>query len=70
MALVQPAAAGGKTGGAALPAAHPSDGSGKNQPTMDNAGSPVLSFAADAMLDKVSVTEVRRRPMKWQEAAW
>jgi hypothetical protein len=56
----------GQTGGTALPAAYPSDGSGENQPTMDNAGNPVLSFAADAMLHTVSVNEGRRRPMKWQ----
>ncbi len=69
VALVQPAAARGQTGGAALPAAYGSSGSGKNQPTMDHAGSPVLSFAADAMLHKMSVNEVKSRTMKWQEAA-
>ncbi len=68
IALMQPAAARWQAGGAALPAANPSHGSGENQPTMDHAGSPVLSFASDAMLHDVSVNEGRRRPMKWQEA--
>jgi hypothetical protein len=37
---------------------------------MDSAGSPVPSPAAGAMRTNVSVNEVRRRPVKEQEAAW
>ncbi len=46
------AAAGARwqAGGATLPATYPSHGSGKNQPTVVSARSPVLSFAASAML--------------------
>jgi hypothetical protein len=62
--------AGWQTSSTTLPAANSSDGSGKNQPALDSAGSAVPSPAAGAMLHHVSVKEVSRRPVKWQEAAW
>jgi hypothetical protein len=56
--------------GATRPPAYTSHGSRQSQPTMVNAGCPVLSFAASAMLHHVSVNRVRRRPVKWQWATW
>jgi hypothetical protein len=50
MALVQPAAARGQTDSATLPAAYPSHGSWKNQPTMDRARSALLPIAASFRL--------------------
>jgi hypothetical protein len=50
--------------GAALPTAYSSDGSGKNQPTMDSAGSALLSLATGATLHMLSVNEVRKRRVK------
>ena len=50
--------------GAALPTACPSDGSGKNQPTMDSAGSAMVSLATGATLHMLSVKEVRKRHVK------
>jgi hypothetical protein len=50
--------------GATLPATYPSHGSGKNQPTMDSAGSALLSLATNATLHILSVNEVRKRPVK------
>ncbi len=51
---------------ATLPTAYPSHGSGKNQPTMDSAGSALLSLATGVTLHMLSVNEVRKHPMKWQ----
>jgi len=50
VALVQPAAARGQVGGTTLPPAYPSDGSRKNQPTMDGARRALLPIAADFRL--------------------
>jgi hypothetical protein len=47
-----------------LPAAYPSHGGGKNEPTMDNAGCALLSLATGATFRTMSVKEVRRRHMK------
>jgi hypothetical protein len=55
--------------GAMLPTAYPSHGNGKNKPTMDSAGCALLSLATGATLHTMSVKEVRRRHVKWQEAA-
>jgi transposase-like protein len=55
--------------GAKLPPAYPSDGSGENQPTMDSAGSVVLSSTPGTILNHLRATEVRRRPAKWPWAA-
>jgi len=55
--------------GATKPPAYSSHGSRKNQPTMDGAGSAVLSLTASAMLHNVSVNEARRRHAKWLWAA-
>ena len=43
--------------GATLPTAYSSHGSGKNQPTVDCAGSAVLSLAASAILQTLSVNK-------------
>jgi hypothetical protein len=48
-----------QTGGTTVPTTYASDGSRQNPPTLVNARSPVLSFAAGVMLDQVSVKEVR-----------
>jgi hypothetical protein len=56
-----------QAGGATLPATHPSNGSGENQPTLVNAGSPVLSLAASAMLHHLSVNGARRHPVNGSE---
>jgi hypothetical protein len=50
LALVQPAAARWQAGGAPLPAADSSSGSGENQPTVDSAGSAQFSLAVGATL--------------------
>jgi hypothetical protein len=70
MALVQPAAARWKAGGATLPTADPSHGSRENHSTMDSKGGAVLSSAADAMLHKVSLNKARKLPTQWQWVAW
>jgi hypothetical protein len=70
MAFVQSQERGGKLVAQRYRLRTPAMAEGENQSAMDNAGSPVLSLAADAVLHKVSVNAVRRRPMKWQEAAW
>ncbi len=57
VALVQPAAARGQAGGATLPPAYPSHGSGENQSSMDRVGSAQLPFAAGAVHQTVSVNE-------------
>jgi hypothetical protein len=56
--------------GSTRPPAYGSSGGGENEPTMDGAGSPVPSPPADAMYPKVSMNDVRRRPVKEQEEAW
>jgi hypothetical protein len=56
--------------GAALLAPYPSNGSGKNEPTMDSEGRTLLSLATHATLHHLSVNEVRRCHVKWQEVAW
>jgi hypothetical protein len=55
--------------GAALPTAYPSNGSGKNQPKTDSAGSVLLSFATSATLHMLSVNEVWKRRVKERLAA-
>jgi IS1 family transposase len=50
--------------GAALPTAYPSDGSGKNEPTMDSTRSALFSLAAGATLHMFSMNEVRKRCVK------
>ena len=65
IALVQPGAAMWQAGGATLPTADPSHGSGENQPTVDSTRSAVSSPAAGAMLHNVSVKKVRRHAVKW-----
>jgi hypothetical protein len=57
-----------KVGGATRAASHGSSGSGEKQPTVVNAGSPVLSLAAGAMLHNVSMNEARRILAKWKWA--
>src|SRR5260370_40002686 len=49
----------GQADGTTRPPAYPSHGSGENQPSMDRAGSALLSFAAGAMLQTLSVNEAR-----------
>src|SRR5438105_1612496 len=53
-----------QTSGATRPPVYSSYGSEENQPTVVNAGSPVLSPASGATLHTLSVSEVRRRPGK------
>ncbi len=55
--------------GATKPPAYPSNGSRKNQQTIDGAGSAVLSLTASATLNNLSVNEARRRHAKWPWAA-
>ncbi len=55
-----------QAGGATLPATYPSHGSRENQPTVVNAGSPVLSLATSAMLHHLSVNGASRHPVKWR----
>jgi len=57
-------------GGTTLPAAYSSHGGGENEPTMDGAGSAVPSLIASARRPHVSMKDVRRRPVKEQEAVW
>ena len=51
---------------ATLPTVYPSDGSGKNQPAMDSAGSTVLSLTAGAMLHHVSVNAREKPPQEME----
>jgi hypothetical protein len=62
LALVQPAAARWQAGGATLPAADSSSGSGENQPTVDSAGSAQLSLAVGATLHHLSVNAREKTP--------
>ena len=59
-----------QTSSATLPAADASYGSGKDPPTVGNTGSPMLSFAASAMLHLMNGNDVRRRSGMWHGAAW
>jgi transposase-like protein len=56
----------GQAGGATLPAAYPSHGSRENQPTVDCAGSALLSSADGTRITPLRANEARRRPVKWQ----
>jgi hypothetical protein len=51
-----------QTSGTTRPSAYSSDGSEKNQLVLDSAGSAVLSSAAGATHNNLSVNEVTRRP--------
>jgi hypothetical protein len=51
-----------QTSGSTLPTAYGSSGSGENQPTMDSAGSALLSPAAGTTLHTLSMNEVWRHP--------
>jgi uncharacterized protein len=59
-----------QTSGATRPPAYASYGSGKNQPTVDSAGSAVSSITDSTLLQTVSVNEARRSLAKWQWTAW
>jgi hypothetical protein len=69
IALGQPAAARWQAGGPTLSPSDRSSGRREKQPTVVNAGSPVLSLATTAMLHHVSVEKARRCPVKWKWAA-
>ncbi len=70
VALLQPRERGGKLAAQRYRQRTEADGSGENQSSLDHAGSALLSFAASAMLQTLSVNAVRRHPAKWQEVAW
>ncbi len=70
VALIQPAAARGQTSGTTRPPADARHGSRQNPPTLVNARGSELSFAAGALLDQVSVNEVRSCPVPQHQAAW
>ena len=60
----------GQAGGSTLPAAYSSHGGRENQPSMDGARSSLLSPIARATRPNGSMKDVRRRPVKEQEAVW
>jgi len=59
-----------QVGSSTLPAACSSHGRRQNHPTMDGARSAVSSLIARAMRPHGSMKDVRRHPVKEQEAVW
>jgi hypothetical protein len=59
-----------QAGGPTPPAAYESSGSGENSSTMDSAGSAMPSLIAGALRPHGSRKDMRRRPVKEQEAVW